>query len=73
MMLTVDEMQVIRIHMGAIKERLCNHKRWSEAEEYQTIIDKLDTMIKMEEDKHESRSDRDRCAGFCVVDVSKGR
>lgn len=50
-MLTADEMLTIRIHMGAIKERLCNQKRWSEAVDYQIIIDKLDTMLKMEEEE----------------------
>ena len=49
-MLTADEIQVIRIHMGAIKERLCNQKRWSEAVDYQIICDKLDKMLEMGED-----------------------
>ena len=44
-MLTKEEIKTIRIHIGAVKERLCNQQRWSEAEEYQIIIDKLDTMI----------------------------
>ena len=39
--LTADEVETIRIHMNAIKERLCNQNRHNEAEEYQVIVDKL--------------------------------
>ena len=43
--LTVEEINTIRIHMNAHKETLCNQHRWKEAEEYQQIVDKLDTMM----------------------------
>ena len=43
--LTEDEIKAIRIHMNAFKERLCNQRRWKEAEEYQQIVDKLDVML----------------------------
>ena len=42
--LTADEVETIRIHMNAIKERLCNQNRHNEAEEYQVIVDKLAKM-----------------------------
>ena len=39
--LTDDDFEVIRIHLSAIKERLCNQNRWKEAEEYERIIDRF--------------------------------
>lgn len=39
--LTNDDIETIRIHLSAYKEKLCNQRRWKEAEEYQQIIDKL--------------------------------
>ena len=39
--LTDDDFETIRIHLNAQKERLCNQKRWEEAEEYQRIIDRF--------------------------------
>lgn len=39
--LTDDDFETIRIHLGAIKEKLCNQHRWKEAKEYQRIIDRF--------------------------------
>lgn len=39
--LTDDDFETIRIHLSAFKEKLCNQKRWEEAEEYQRIIDRF--------------------------------
>lgn len=39
--LTDDEVETIRIHLNACKEKLCNQQRWEEAEEYQRIIDRF--------------------------------
>ena len=39
--LTDDDFETIRIHLNAHKERLCNQRRWEEAEEYQRIIDRF--------------------------------
>ena len=39
--LTDDDFETIRIHLSAYKERLCNQRRWKEAEEYQRIIDRF--------------------------------
>ena len=44
LILTNDEIEMIRIHMNAIKEQLCNQYRHREAEAYQTIVDKLAKM-----------------------------
>lgn len=39
--LTDDDFEIIRIHLNACKERLCNQHRWKEAEEYQRINDRF--------------------------------
>lgn len=39
--LSRDELEIICIHLNAFKENLCNRGLWSEAEEYQHIIDKI--------------------------------
>ena len=39
--LTDDDFETIRIHLSAYKEKLCNQRRWKEAEEYQRIIDRF--------------------------------
>lgn len=44
MILTCDEIETIRIHMNAFKEKLCNQGRWIDAMEYQRIVDKLDIL-----------------------------
>ena len=36
-----DDFEAIRIHLNAYKERLCNQRRWEEAEEYQRIINRF--------------------------------
>jgi len=43
--LTNEEIETIRIHINAFKEKLCNQLRYKEAEDYQQIVDKLDTMM----------------------------
>jgi len=40
-LLTDDDFETIRIHLNAYKEKLCNQRRWKEAEEYQRIIDRF--------------------------------
>lgn len=42
--LTNEEIEVVRTHMNAFKENLCNQRLWKEAEEYQAIVDKLCAM-----------------------------
>lgn len=39
--LTDDDFETIRIHLNAYKEKLCNQRRWKEAEDYQRIIDRF--------------------------------
>ena len=39
--LTPDDIETIRIHLGAFKESLCNQRRWKEAEEYERLIKKV--------------------------------
>lgn len=39
--LSEDDKEVIRIHLGAVKEKLCNQRRWDEAQEYEGIIERL--------------------------------
>ena len=41
--LTDDDFETIRIHLNAFKEKLCNQRRWEEAEEYQRILDRFMT------------------------------
>lgn len=41
--LTDDDFETIRMHLNAYKEKLCNQRRWKEAEEYQRIIDRFVT------------------------------
>lgn len=36
--LTDDDFETIRIHLSAFKERLCNQRRWKEAEDYERLI-----------------------------------
>lgn len=54
MRLTCDEIETIRIHMNAFKEKLCNQGRWNDAMEYQRIVDKLEILyaeLKMKKDE----------------------
>lgn len=48
---TLDELETMRGHISAIKEKLCNQRRWGEALEYQIIQDKLELIIKEVEKK----------------------
>lgn len=48
MRLTSSEIETIRIHMNAFKEKLCNQGRWNEAQEYQDIVDKLAELLTAE-------------------------
>ena len=50
--LTDDDFETIRIHLNAQKEKLCNQKRWEEAEEYQRIIDRLMAFASAESERH---------------------
>ena len=40
-LLTNDDKETIRIHLSAIKEGLCNQRRWNEAKEYEELISRL--------------------------------
>ena len=46
--LTDDDFETIRIHLNAYKEKLCNQRRWKEAEEYQRIIDRFMAFVSAE-------------------------
>ena len=39
--LTADDIKTIRIHLYAFKETLCNQGRWTEAAEYERLIQRL--------------------------------
>ena len=39
--LTNDDFETIRIHLSAYKEKLCNQRRWKDAEEYERLIDRF--------------------------------
>ena len=39
--LDAEDIETIRIHLGAFKERLCNQGRWKEAQEYEDLIGRL--------------------------------
>ena len=39
--LTADDIETIRIHLSAFKEELCNQGRWTEAAEYERLIQRL--------------------------------
>lgn len=39
--LTDDDFETIRIHLSAIKEKLCNQHRWEEAEMYEQLIERF--------------------------------
>lgn len=43
---TLNELKTLRIHVSAIKEGLCNQRRYGDALEYQIIQDKLELIIK---------------------------
>ena len=48
MKLTRIEIEEIRALVNACKEKLCNQRRWNEAQEYQDIVDKLDELLTAE-------------------------
>ena len=53
--LTDDDKETIRIHLSAIKEGLCNQRRWNEAREYEELINRLLStlfVIRCKECKH---------------------
>lgn len=39
--LTAEDIETIRIHLSAFKEKLCNQGRWTEAAEYEKLIQRL--------------------------------
>lgn len=43
--MTLDEAIIhaenVALHLSAIKERLCNQRRWGEAEEYERLIERF--------------------------------
>lgn len=45
MSLSANDIETIRIHLNAIKERLCNQGRWTEAEQYQHIVNELRDVV----------------------------
>lgn len=50
--LTDDDLETIRIHLSAMKEKLCNQRRWKEAEEYERIISRLITLEFVQSEPH---------------------
>ena len=50
--LTDDDFETIRIHLNSYKEKLCNQKRWEEAEEYQRIIDRFTIFASAQSDSY---------------------
>ena len=53
--LTDEDKETIRIHLSAIKEGLCNQRRWNEAREYEELITRLlstSFVIRCKECKH---------------------
>lgn len=62
--LTDDDFETIRIHLNAYKEKLCNQRRWEEAEEYQRIIDRFMAFAsadpKLEQNTHSERVEIDK-------------
>ena len=50
--LTDDDFETIRIHLNAYKEKLCNQRRWKEAEEYQRIIDRFMAFASAQPEPH---------------------
>jgi len=53
--LTDDDFETIRIHLSAIKEKLCNQHRWKEAEEYQHIIDRFMTFASAQPERKKGK------------------
>lgn len=43
---TLNKLKMMRTHFSAVKEKLCNQRRWEEALEYQVIQDKLELIIR---------------------------
>ena len=39
--LSDDDIETIRIHLSAFKERLCNQHRWEEVQDYQDLIERV--------------------------------
>lgn len=54
---TLNELKTLRIHVSAIKEGLCNQRRWGDALEYQIIQDKLELIIKEVEKRNKNETD----------------
>ena len=60
--LTDDDFETIRIHLNAYKEKLCNQRRWKEAEEYQRIIDRFIAFASTQPEKRtEKRTETHAC------------
>lgn len=53
--LTDDDFEAIRIHLNAYKEKLCNQRRWEEAEEYQRIIDRFMSFASAEPERKKGK------------------
>lgn len=43
-----DDIETIRIHLNAYKEKLFNQGRWKEAQEYQRLIDRFMTFVSVQ-------------------------
>ena len=69
--LTADDKETIRIHLGAFKEELCNQGRYTEAEEYEEIINRLMSLPTAEpkiilcEDCKQFKVAKNGVNGFC--------
>ena len=63
--LTDDDFETIRIHLSAFKERLCNQRRWEEAEEYQRIIDRFMRFASAQPERKKGEWTKDCACEIC--------
>ena len=57
-----DDFETIRIHLNAYKEKLCNQRRWKEAEEYQRIIDRFMAFASTQPERKKGKWIDDKCS-----------
>lgn len=63
--LTDDDIEIIRVHLSAIKENLCNQHRWNEAKEYEALIDRLSAQPEPCEDAVSREAVQDTIHKWC--------
>ena len=69
--LTDDDFETIRIHLNAYKEKLCNQRRWEEAEEYQRIIDRFMAFASAQPEKRTETHACDCISRQAAIDVGR--